>query len=329
MFQDAMDLTDTGLLELRRRLEAYADTRLTPNVEATIRMRTNVMKAAHRRAALIAAGGTYDVAGATTAALAADRSRATRNAFPRPAVALMAGLLTVWILVGTVYAAKPGGPIYATRIWIEMANLPAGLVVRAQAEISRLDARLQEAQQASAEGDGPAAEAALTAYSVILIEAADGSAGDPTARAAIGIAVSQHVVILTMLVDSVPSPAQSAVQNALSSSTKVLDDLGGPGQQGSHDRPGDADVSTARRPDRTKPVVPSPANGTTPGVAAGESGKLDKTAKPDASGQAGDRDAPRPAQAGSGGASKNDATPRPTGPPSDHKPAGPDKDGDS
>ena len=46
MFQDAMDLTDTGLFELRRRLEAYADARLSPSLEATTRMRAYVMTAA-------------------------------------------------------------------------------------------------------------------------------------------------------------------------------------------------------------------------------------------------------------------------------------------
>ena len=100
-------------------------------------------------------------------------------------------------------------------------------VARAQAEINRLDARLQEAQQASAAGDGPAASAALAAYSVIVVEAARGSAGDPTASAAIEVTVTRHVVVLTPMVDSVPSPARDAINDALSSSTKVLDDLDG------------------------------------------------------------------------------------------------------
>jgi hypothetical protein len=327
MFQDAMDLTDTGLLELRRRLEAYADARLTPSLDATIRMRMNVMSAAHRRAALIAADDTFDAAGATITALAAAQAETATYAWRRPAAAIFAGCLTLALLVGTALAAKPGGPLYAARIWTEMANLPAGIVARADAEVGRLDARIQEAQQASTAGDGPAVEAALTAYSVIVIEAADGTAGDPTARAAIEIAVSRHVVILAMLVDSVPPQARAALQNALSASTKVLDDLDGAGQHGNQGRPGDADVSRGRRPDGTKPDLPIPANGTSVGVGAGQTGKPDKTAKPADSGQAGDHATPRPAQNGSGGASKNDATARPTGPPPDHKPAGPDKDG--
>ena len=38
--------------ELTRRLEAYAEARLSPELSATIRMRTRVMTAAHRQAAL-------------------------------------------------------------------------------------------------------------------------------------------------------------------------------------------------------------------------------------------------------------------------------------
>ena len=143
MFDDAIDPNDPGVLELAKRLEAYADARLSPSMAATTRMRTSVMNAAHRRAALIAADGTFDAAGATTAALAAERAAAATNAWRRPVVAILAGCLTLALLVGTAFAAKPGGPLYAARLWTEMANLPADVVARAEAEIDRLDARLQ------------------------------------------------------------------------------------------------------------------------------------------------------------------------------------------
>ncbi len=116
------------------------------------------MNAAHRRAARGPADDTFDAAGARPpATLAADRRGAGARTWRRPVVAILAGTLAVAMLAGTVSASKPGGPLYATRLWIEMANLPAEVVARAQAEINRLDARLQEAQQASAAGDGPAA----------------------------------------------------------------------------------------------------------------------------------------------------------------------------
>ena len=155
-----------------------------------------------------------------------------RAAWRVPVAAILAGCLTLAMLAGTAYATKPGGPLYAARLWIEMANLPAEVVARAQAEINRLDARLLEAQQASSAGDGPAATAALSAYSVIVVEAARGSGGDPTASAAIEVTVTRHVVVLTLMVDSVPPPARDAVKNALSSSAMVLSDLDGAGQAG-------------------------------------------------------------------------------------------------
>jgi len=55
MVHGAMDEHDAGLLELRRHLESYADARLIPSVGGTLSMRTHVMNAAHRRAALLAA----------------------------------------------------------------------------------------------------------------------------------------------------------------------------------------------------------------------------------------------------------------------------------
>ena len=54
MDDDVIDQTEPGYIELARRLEAYADLRLSPSAAATTRMRTAVMTAAHRRAALIA-----------------------------------------------------------------------------------------------------------------------------------------------------------------------------------------------------------------------------------------------------------------------------------
>ena len=41
--------------------------------------------------------------------------------------------------------------------------------------------------------------------------------------------MTHHVVVVTIMVDSVPAPARAAVQGALSSCTIVLDDLGGSG----------------------------------------------------------------------------------------------------
>ena len=141
MYDDAIDPYDVGMRELSRRLEAFADTRLNPSLSGTSRMRTTVMNAAHRRAALIAADRAFDTAAAVAAvpALAAERSRIAARAWRRPMAALAAGALMLALVGGTASAANAGGPLYAARIWIEMANLPAGALARADAEIIRLN----------------------------------------------------------------------------------------------------------------------------------------------------------------------------------------------
>jgi hypothetical protein len=133
--------------------------------------------------------------------------------------------LALVILVGSVYGARPGGPLYAARLWTEMANLPADVRDRAQAEVNRLDRRIDEAQEASSARDVSGTEAALAAYSSIVAEATTGSGGDATASATLEVAVTRHVVVLTVMVESVPPLARQAAEQALTSSTKALDDL--------------------------------------------------------------------------------------------------------
>ena len=286
MVDDVMEPNDGGMLELAWRLEAYADARLTPSAVTTIRMRTQVMNLAHRRAALIKADATFDAAGATTASLAARQARSSMPAWHRAVVALMAALLTVALMAGTALGARPGGPLYPARLWIEMANLPAALVARAEAEIIRLEARLVEAQEASAADDGAATEAALSAYSAIVIEAARDSQGDPAASAAIEVSVSRHVMVLRLMADTVPPPARAAIQKALSSSEKVIQDLDGSGAT-NNGRPGrdggaNSGVAGPSAPDSSaKPGRPERGGEGSPAVVpAGQDKKVDKEAEP-------------------------------------------------
>jgi len=183
----------------------------------------------------------------------------------------MAASLALAMVAGTVYGAKAGGPFYAARLWVEAANLPAGLVARAQAETVRLDRRIAEVEQASSDGDSPAAEAALGAYSVIVAEAVQGAAGDPTANATIEISLTRHVVVLTQLAGTVPAHARRAIAAALVSSSKVIDDLdaqskrgnavppGGPDTRGGGQQP---DPQGSSRPERT--AQPEPGAGGDP-----------------------------------------------------------------
>ncbi|HEV8403731.1 MAG TPA: hypothetical protein VGQ31_11940 [Candidatus Limnocylindrales bacterium] len=267
MEDDMIDQTAAGYLELARRLEAYADLRLTPSAAATTRMRTAVMNAAHRRAALIGADAMSDAAGDTLTPPAASRDRTVRArvSWRRPAAAVLAATFALSILAGSVYGTRAGGPFYAARLWAEMANLPSGLLDRALAEGTRLDQRIREAQEASSAGDVPGTEAALAAYSSIVIEAAAGSDGDATASAALEVTVSRHVGVLTLMVGSVPTQARSAAEEALASSTTALDDLESAGKHpsdrdpsttpGIHGTPGDSDDVVAHDPWATDPVA--------------------------------------------------------------------------
>jgi hypothetical protein len=221
------ELQDRGAYEVIRRLEAYGDARLEPSAAATMRMRAAVMVGAHRQAALLAAdagGGTMSVA-VDPGVAGGPRAALDLGTWRRPAIALLAGTLTLGILAGTAGAARPGGWLYQARIWTEAANLPITALPRAQAEVTRLQARLDEAQAAAATGDGPAVVAALEAYTAIVTEAAAGTGGDPAAAQAIELTLARHVEVLTALLATVPAPAQDAIQHALASSTKVLHDL--------------------------------------------------------------------------------------------------------
>ena len=118
-------------------------------------------------------------------------------------------------------------------------------------------------------GDVPATEAALSAYSTIVVEAAKGSHGDPTATAAIEVTVTRHVVILTLMVDSVPAQARASAVQALSSSTMALDDLDGAIPQGSDGRHTSGGAPTAGGVDGVNSGVEKPGadDRTVPGSA--------------------------------------------------------------
>jgi hypothetical protein len=237
MFDHTIDLTEPGTAEAIRRLEAYVDLRLSPSVTATTRMRMNVMNAAHRRAALIQADATAGAAGVSGAAGLArpavrTRTRPRQGAWRRSAVALLAASLTLGILAGAASAAKPGGPLYAVRLLAETATLPSDPLARADAEVARLEERLREVQQASIDGDSSAVQAALAAYSAIVDEAERASDNDAAASAVIGASVAHHIGVLSGLLASVPASARAALEHALASSTKALDEFGKTGGNG-------------------------------------------------------------------------------------------------
>jgi len=256
--------------ELARRLEAYAEARLSPDPSATTRMRARVMAVAHFRAALVRADEDRAAAAAGPGSEAqAERTR--RFAWRRPLTALLAAGLTLGVGVGSVAASQAGGPLYGARIWAETLTLPTNANDRAQAELGRLEDRLAEAAAATAAGDLNAANAALDAYGSIVSEATNDVGNDVSAAATLEGGVRSNIDVLTVLVDrfeNQPGAAgeaiQRALQRAVDRSDSAIDELHGkptdtPGV-GPGDNPG-ASAKPAGTPesDRTaNPNKPSP-----------------------------------------------------------------------
>lgn len=213
MDNDQMNQRETDDDELTRRLEAYAQARLSPETSATTRMRAEVMAAARREVEPPHVG--------------ADRSR---SAWRRPMALLLAAGLTLAVGVSSVAGAQPGGPLYGARIWAETLTLPSAASERAGAEIRRLDARLAEAAAATASGDTNAANAALEAYSAIVTEATEGVGGSVAAAARLDAGVRSNMDVLTILANQVrlPEKARDAIRKAIERSDSALDELHGP-----------------------------------------------------------------------------------------------------
>jgi hypothetical protein len=216
---------DPGTRELFRRLEAYGDLRLTPDGSARARMRAVVMAAAQARAAEANAGTSrrpIAVAAPTASAAPTAPAVSAPSSWRRPVAALLTGGLTLGLLVGTALSARPGGILYDVRMWAETVSLPAAGLARAEAEVARLAARLEEGTAASATGDATAAGAAFEAYAEIVAEADSASAGDRAARAVVEATVARNVDVLTGLLDTAPAAARPAIERALATSTQLL-----------------------------------------------------------------------------------------------------------
>ncbi|MGZ8438825.1 MAG: hypothetical protein ACXWXR_09855 [Candidatus Limnocylindrales bacterium] len=247
-----MDDRDVEDLELAERLEAYAEARLSPSLSASSRMRTHVMAAAERQAALLRADA--DRAAFAAAELASRPRRTQVVRWRRPVAALLAASLTLALAVGSVAAARPGGPLYGTRIWAETLTLPSTAADRAAAEVRRLNDRLAEAAEAAAAGDANAADAALAAYNAILAEAMAGTNGNAVANATLNAAVRRNIEVLTALLGraTFPDQARDAIEHAIEQSDSATNGLQGqPGVGGPpSSNPGNGPAAT-NGPDRT------------------------------------------------------------------------------
>ena len=242
MRDDAMTPSDPGFADIARRLEAFSDLRLTPSAAAAARMRAEVMSVVDRRAGNASLGGAATPAAhgfigfalSRLAASTSGRAPTARFGWHRPFAVVLAAALALGAMTGTTYAARPGGPLYETMVWVETLTLPSDSVARATAEVVRIEARLTDARSAMAAGDAVGAMAALDAYADIVATATAASDGDPAAAEVVEAGVGRQVAVLTGLASVVPVQAQAAIEHALASSTQALDQLGAGSPAGSN-----------------------------------------------------------------------------------------------
>ncbi len=188
--------------DVAKRLEAYADARLRPDPAAMRRIRSAVVAEARRQAGPLPF---------------------RRRPAVRYGLALLAAAALLVAITGSAFAAgQPGGPLYGARLWAESANLPTDPSARAEAQLTRLDLRLQELRTALAAHDQGAAAAALDAYRSILDETLASEPASSTLDQRLEAAISKHLAILEALLKTAPPQALDGLQNAIDRSDNAL-----------------------------------------------------------------------------------------------------------
>jgi hypothetical protein len=272
--------------ELTRRLDAFAQLRLSPTPEAAARMRARVVGAARATAA------SATVPTLPRPSQRVPRVRSVRLVRPRLAPALLAAAVGVLIAATAALAANPGGPLYGVRIWAESVSLPSDPDARATAEIARLDARIAEVSRAAGSGDERAIAAALEAYREIL---EDTVATPPKAGAgsndALADTLNRHHAVLLDLLDRVTPQARGGISNAIEQSERALakphgngsgDDAGAGNGNGGTPEPNPNATPTPKRDkaDQPKPAIAPPGQAKKAGVKPTPPGQLKKSPKP-------------------------------------------------
>jgi hypothetical protein len=291
---------------LRRRLDAYADARLSPDLTATTRMRSRVLAVAHRQSALARSDAALALIPdplhlPAAAPRRATIRRASRSALRRAATVVLAAGLALASVSAVALAARPGGGLYDVRVWAETITLPSDPGERALRELDRLRTRLAEIASATAGGDADAAQAALLAYQQILAQAtADAlAADDDIAQVVLMEGVADNIAVLAALVDRLPAggseAVERAIERAIERSNDAIESFGpghGGGSDGGTDNGNGVPGGQNATPGPTAPDAPEPA--ATP--------KPTKTPRPEAT--------PKPEAT-----LKPEATPKPTAPP--------------
>jgi Domain of unknown function (DUF5667) len=237
------DWGDDG--ELGARLESYAESHLEPDPAATARTRAVLMVDARRIL------GAAPVTGAAPISLGLTGPGLLGRLFRRPALAATAALLGLAVVAGgTVAASGPGGPLYGARLWVETLTLPSDTTARAAAELDHLQARLDDATAAAANGNGDAVTAALDAYRQTLADASSLATGDPSREQHLIAELGRHQAVLEALLHQVPTPAAAAIREAVERTQARIDAITpAPGKPVGSPTPG----QPAATPDQGKP----------------------------------------------------------------------------
>ena len=260
-------------LELERRLDRYAEVRLSPSAASVARIRARVMREARLGFAEAARTGTPAIA---RPGVGGAPSVTGRHALRRAASLLVAASLSLGLAAGTMAASQAGGPLYGPRIGLEGLLLPSDPAARAGAEVARLEARLAEFAAATASGDLGGAGAALDAYQAIAEEALAWAGAHAELLETLRVALARHVGILEALAATVPVPARAAIERNIVRATDrnetVLERLdaarprrgsGAPAAPSVDDRTPRPDRTTApsksAKPDRIATPAPEPA----------------------------------------------------------------------
>jgi hypothetical protein len=250
-------------------LDAYARERLDADSQRAERTRVQVMAAARARAG---------EQGAAEAARPAAASRRRWWFLPRlvrsPALA-GAGLLIALVAAGGVMAGTaPGGPLFGARLWIEELQLPAAPEARTEAQLSRLEGRLEEARTAAERGDVRAVEAALESYRDTAEDALIVASDAENRRQMVEERFARHVAVLEALAERVPERAAEAIRAAAERTEARLREIveerpgrGPPDDRGPQNDRGVGPDRTPRpetEPDRTPKPKETPGRGRGP-----------------------------------------------------------------
>ena len=252
---ESMQASMGGDLEIEQRLNAFARVRLSPTERASARMRARVM----REARLAMATPTWS----RTTTPSIDHARVLRGGLARRGAGLLlAAGLTLAVAGGAMAASQAGGPLYPTRMWLETVTLPSAGAARTDADIERLESRMDEVIAAARRGDRGAVAAALLAYEEIADEALTAAAGDEAAIERLRIALDRHVAVLQAVAAKVPPQAGEAIgrniDRAIERSGATLDRIhANPGGPAPHAAPAVKPNHTAKPATKATPA-PTP-----------------------------------------------------------------------